>query len=84
MKRLAVFALAAALAFPVLADETCTKDKAEALSNELLKMIEDNPSLAVEMERHITEIEKEYGGEPTEAQTCEALGKLMTRMKSDG
>lgn len=83
MVRLTAIALAAAVAWPALAAEECTDDKAEALSNELFKMIEDRPGLAEKMERHVVEIEKEYGGEPSEAETCEALRKLIARMKAD-
>lgn len=83
MRRLAAVALIAAFTVPALAAEECTEEKAEALSNELFKTIEDNPGLAEKLEHHIAEVEKEYGGEPSEEQTCEALRKLMARMKTD-
>ena len=83
MKRLAIAAAMVTFAFPVLAD-TCNDEKAEALSQEVFVLIDKDASKADQIEGYMDEIEKEYGGEPSEAQVCEALQKLIDRIKADG
>ncbi len=77
-------AVLAALAFGSAASaQECTEAEAERLSGELFAMIEADPSLAERMETAIAEVEAEYGGEPSEAETCEAIEKLMTKLKPE-
>ena len=84
MKKILFAAVVAAFAMPAMAAEECTEAKAEELSQKLFAMIDADESKASSVERHMDEIEKEYGGEPSEAQVCEALQKLIDRVKADG
>ena len=84
MKRLAVLVLVAGMCGPAYAAEECTEAKADALSDDLFKLVENNPGLVETMQHHIGEIEKEYGGEPPVAETCAALRKLMVRIQAEG
>lgn len=76
-------ALAAALvlsAVPALAEE-CTPAMIEAKQTELMALIEADPAKAEKLEQYVAEVEAEYGGEPTEAQSCEALDKLIDKVE---
>jgi len=83
MKRIALAALVAAFALPalpVLADDACTEEKAEALSQELFAMLDADPDKAPAVQNAIEEVEAEYGGEPNEAQVCDALQKVIDKV----
>lgn len=62
--------------------QECTEAAAEAKSQELFEMIQADPAKAERLEAAIAEVEAEYGGEPTEAQACDAIDKLMAKLKS--
>lgn len=82
MKRLAAIVLLSALAQPALAAEECTDEQTQALSEELFKIIEADPSKEENLEKHVATVEADYGGEPSPAQTCEALKKLIALVKA--
>ncbi|MEM7746122.1 MAG: hypothetical protein AAF409_20700 [Pseudomonadota bacterium] len=83
MKRLFIAAAAALLlAGPALAQE-CTEEIANAKSEELFKLLDADPSKGENMDRWVEEVEAEYGGrEPTPAETCEALEKLIAKVEA--
>ena len=82
-----MFALAAAAALalsaPALAQE-CTEELAQQKSEALFAYMEANPDKAENVERYVKEVEEEYGGEPSEAQTCDALDKLLAKIEAGG
>ena len=84
MKRIAAAAtLLTLLALPVHADEACTEERAEALTEELLTMLNEDPDAAQRIDSHMEAVEQEYGGEPPEDKVCEALQKVIDRAKAD-
>ena len=90
MKKLALaavltgFALSATGQDAPAAAEVCTEAVAARISDEIVTFIQQNPSEAQKIEGYMVAIEKDYGGEPSEAQTCEALGKLLAMVKGEG
>ena len=83
MKRLVAITLVSMLATPALAAEECTEEMSEKLSQELFTFLEENPDAGKNMDQHIETVEKEYGGEPSEAETCDALKKLRALIEAD-
>lgn len=84
MKRVALIAMFSLFAVPAMAAEDCTAEKSDKLSEELFAYLEEHPEKAQNMEAHIATVEKEYGGEPSEAETCDALMKLRALVEADG
>ena len=80
MKRIAAALILTAFALPAHAAEECTEADAEKLSEEVIAFIQKNPDSAQKIEGIMAEIEKEYGGEPSQEQVCEALDKLLKRL----
>ncbi len=80
MKRIAAALILTVFAFPAYAANECTEADAEKLSQKVIAFIEENPGSAQKIEGIMSEIEKEYGGEPSEEQVCDALGKLLERL----
>ncbi len=82
MKKFLIAAVIAAFAFPAAAQE-CTEAEANALAQELATLIEQKGISDEQIEKHIAEVEAHYGGEPSQAQTCEAISMLADLVASD-
>lgn len=77
MKRFVLAAIASlAITGSALAQE-CTEELAAEKSEALFALINSDPAKAEKMEESVATVEAHYGGEPNEAQTCEALDMLM-------
>lgn len=76
----AAFTLAAA---PALAQE-CTQESAEGLSQELATAVESTGASDQQLEQYVSEVEAHYGGEPSDAQICEALQMLIDKVQAGG
>ncbi len=84
MKKLILVACVAAFSVPALAADECTEERAKALSDQIFGMIDKDPSLGEKLDGYVAEVEKDYGGEPSEAQICEALEKLVKLVEAGG
>ncbi len=78
---LIVGATLVAMTLPALAED-CTEDLANTKAEELSNIIQADPSKGEKMDVYIAEVEAEYGGEPSAAQTCEAIDKLIAKLQA--
>ena len=69
------------MAQPAMADQDCTPERMEALSGEMLDVMNKHPGSADHLDEETAKIEAEYGGPPTDAQTCEAFEKLIKALE---
>ena len=76
-------ALTALLAAPALAEEECTQELSDKRTEALFDLLAKNPDKAPFFDQYVEEVEAEYGGKPTEEQSCEALLKLIKRVKGE-
>lgn len=82
--RLFVFVAVASVGLSTQANaRDCTNELVQEKTGALFTYVQDHPEKAVKMERYKAEIEAEYGGKPNEAELCEALDKIRTRLEAD-
>ncbi len=81
MKKLIIAAAFTLAATPALAQE-CNQATAEGLSQELATAVESKGATDEQLEQYVTEVEAHYGGEPSDAQICEALQMLIDKVES--
>ncbi len=82
MKTILIAAVVACLTFPAAAQE-CTEEKVDALAQELGTLMAEKGTTDEQLADYAAEVEAHYGGEPTDAQTCEAIGMLIERVAKD-
>ncbi len=80
------FVLAAAVSFWLSTQasaEECSPKLLQEKTGALLIYLQDHPKKASKMPIYKAEVEAEYGGKPNEAQLCDALDKIIARLKAD-
>jgi len=80
------FILAAAVSFGLstqVSAEECPPELLQERSAALLIYLQDHPEKTAKMAIYKAEVEAEYGGKPSDAQLCDALDKIMARLKAD-
>lgn len=60
-----------------VAAQDCTNERLEALTGEMLEVMNEHPNAVDHLEEETARIEQEYGGEPSDAEACEAFEKLI-------
>lgn len=73
--------LVAVSVFPAAAADDCTPELFEAKGKQLDALMQKNPDLASRVPEVVAEVEKDYGGEPTEEKRCEAMDKLYSSLE---
>ena len=78
----AVVALGLTAGHASAADGECTDKALEDKQTALMEYIKANPDKADKVEAAAAEVEKDYGGEPPAAKRCEAMDKLLAKLKA--
>lgn len=86
MKKTAIlatmFALLASLSLSTAATaEECTEARLEELTGKMLDVMVENPKAGDHLDEETAKIEAEYGGPPSDAETCEAFEKLIKALE---
>jgi hypothetical protein len=86
MKKIAIcitaFALLTGMSLePAAAAEECTEARLEALTGEMLDVMMEHPKAGDHLEEETAKIEAEYGGPPSDEETCEAFEKLIKSLE---
>ena len=66
---------------PANAAEDCTEEAAQERQTKLMAFMQENPDKQDQVMAVIAEVEKKYGGEPNEAQTCNAMDDVLAGLK---
>ena len=64
--------------------DNCSQADSEKKRDELVAYIMENPGKADMVTPIQKEVEKDYGGEPPAEKRCEAVDKIMTKLKAAG
>lgn len=83
MRILMIAAAALALSAATAAAQDCTADLEEAKTKELAEIVNSDPAKEAKFPELLEKVEAEYGGQPSDAQACEALDKLIAALKAD-
>ena len=82
MRTLMIAAAALALSTATASAEECTADLEEAKTAELAELVNADPAKEAKFHEILETVQAEYGGEPSDAQACEALDKMIAKLKA--
>jgi hypothetical protein len=66
---------------PAAAAEECTEARLEELTGVMFDVMMEHPKSGDHLEEETAKIEAEYGGQPSDAETCEAFEKLIKALE---
>ncbi len=78
----ALLAIALGTGSALAADGECTEAQLEAKQDQLFEFMSANEDKEAEFEEALKAVEAKYGGEPPREKQCEAMDKLLERVKA--